>query len=250
MGVEEFCETSRSMMISGTGRELNTKDDFSEDKEQINNMVNINMSEENTIILTEDQGRELIKALNIEMSNSTKVFPCSFCNKVYRNERGRSIHIKSVHLQEKPFQCPQCEKAFACQNYLTEHRKIHSSDNRFRCSLCERNFSSNKVLKRHFRVHTGEKPFKCEYCEKRFAAASNLSEHRTLHTGRLPYTCNGCQGKFRLWTTLKKHSLKCEGASDDSKEETVTAAKHLEQVGMVTSHLHQGGPESLLDILS
>merc|ERR1712059_45044 len=79
------------------------------------------------------------------------------------------------------------------------------------------------------------------------ATCQNI-EHFTLVVFHIHVT--DARESFRLWTTLKKHSLKCEGASDDSKEETVTAAKHLEQVGMVTSHLHQGGPESLLDILS
>jgi KRAB domain-containing zinc finger protein len=64
-------------------------------------------------------------------------------------------------LQEKPFECPTCGKAFACQNYLTEHSKIHTGDTeRHKCSLCGKAFSTSKVLKRHFRIHTGERPFK------------------------------------------------------------------------------------------
>lgn len=182
--------------------------DFSRD---IVKMMDLNVNDENTIILNEDQGRELIKALQIEIVEGSEVYQCSICDKSYKSEKSRSIHLKTAHMNEKPFQCPECEKAFACQNYLSEHRKIHFSSDRFKCSLCNKSFSSNKVLKRHFRIHTGEKPFKCEYCQKTFAAASNLSEHRTLHTGRMPYSCTGCGGKFRLWTTLKKHTVKCDG---------------------------------------
>ena len=42
-------------------------------------VVNIDSNEENTIILTEDQGKQLIKALNIEMTDAGKAFPCSLC---------------------------------------------------------------------------------------------------------------------------------------------------------------------------
>jgi len=62
-------------------------------------VVNIDINEENTIILTSDQGQELIKALSIEMGDSNKMFPCSFCTKVYRSERSRTVHVKSIHLQ-------------------------------------------------------------------------------------------------------------------------------------------------------
>ena len=199
--------------------EQHSDGDKQETTAEFDNIVNIDMNEQNTIILTEDQGNELIKALNIEMVDESKHYQCHLCDKTYRNERSRTIHLKTVHLNEKPFQCPVCEKAFACQSYLTEHRKIHFCLDRFRCSLCDKTFSSNKVLKRHFRIHTGEKPFKCEYCDKRFAAASNLSEHRTLHTGRMPYTCTGCAGKFRLWTTLKKHTVKCDGVRPGNVKE-------------------------------
>eukprot|EP00092_Neocalanus_flemingeri_P030771 GFUD01033420.1.p1 GENE.GFUD01033420.1~~GFUD01033420.1.p1 ORF type:complete len:904 (+),score=181.26 GFUD01033420.1:107-2713(+) len=248
--VTEYCNNESQEIFMHTeteGQEATHHIDKQEFTTEFENIVNIDMNEQNTIILTEDQGKELIKALNIEMDDDSKIYPCSFCENTYRNERSRTIHLKSVHLNEKPFQCPVCEKAFACQNYLTEHRKIHFCMDRFRCSLCDKTFSSNKVLKRHFRIHTGEKPFKCEYCEKRFAAASNLSEHRTLHTGRMPYTCTGCGGKFRLWTTLKKHTVKCDGVDPVgfkekgkvTRESTVEGLKQME--GMTQVLVVDGG---------
>ena len=108
------------------------------------NIVNIDMNEQNTIVLTEDQGKELIKALKIEINDDSKLYPCNFCEKTYRNERSRTIHLKSAHMNEKPFQCPVCEKAFACPNYLTEHRKIYFCLDRVRCSLCDRTFHLTK----------------------------------------------------------------------------------------------------------
>jgi len=214
----------------------------------VNVCTDNDLFDSNTIIITEDQGSKLMEALAAEVTSQTKqfvkdpqsgkekeVYPCVECDKVYMNERSRSLHIKSVHLQEKPYQCDICDKAFVCASYLNDHRRVHDKIKPYQCSLCDKSFKTSRELTRHFRVHTGEKPFKCNDCGKRFSAPSNLSEHRTLHTGRLPYSCQGCGGKFRLWTTLKKHSVKCEGAKKETttKEESLVMLEDLGQ-GEVT----------------
>ena len=166
----------------------------------------------NGLELNENNEQVVMFANTGALGISQNMFLCNYCGNSYRNAESRVLHIKTVHVDQKPYICTICDKSFSLQRYLTQHENFHYSKDKFKCSLCEKTFSSNKVLKRHMRTHTGEKPYKCEFCGKTFAGASNLSEHRTLHTGRMPYECQKCKTKFRLWTTLNKHLAKCKGA--------------------------------------
>lgn len=69
---------------------------------------------------------------------------------IYRAGIGR------VTVQERPFQCTECNAAFARKPYLDIH----------------------------MRTHTGERPFECDVCFKRFTQKSSLNIHKTIHTGQ------------------------------------------------------------------
>ena len=80
-----------------------------------------------------------------------KSYYCSFewCGKKFQSINARRVHERSVHLNEKPFQCQICLKKFA-----------HKSD-----------------AKKHLHVHSGVKPYICLTCKKSFSQSSNLFTH-------------------------------------------------------------------------
>lgn len=84
-------------------------------------------------------------------------------------------HLRG-HRGEKPFICPDCDKAFARKSHLTshyetQHKNVKSSH---KCSLCDKSFHRSQQLEVHMRSHSGEKPFICSVCDKGFTRNSTL----------------------------------------------------------------------------
>ncbi|XP_073407327.1 uncharacterized protein [Dendrobates tinctorius] len=113
-------------------------------------------------------------------------------------------HTSSQSLNEKPFKCSQCKKAFIHQNQLMEHEKSHTGS-RNTCPECNKCFIRKSTLILHKRTHTGEKPFACTECGKRFSQRFNLVVHQRIHTGENPYVCTECCKSFRYRTGLLRH---------------------------------------------
>ncbi|EPQ32408.1 uncharacterized protein PFL1_00604 [Pseudozyma flocculosa PF-1] len=56
-------------------------------------------------------------------------FACSWngCGRTYTRKSGLSIHIRTQHLGERPFECPGCRKKFAHKHLVARHRRVCSS---------------------------------------------------------------------------------------------------------------------------
>lgn len=77
--------------------------------------------------------------LNIEMNNNShqkqnsshhkmnlKIFIC-FCGKIYKSKENVILHIKNIHLDEKPYSCEICHTGFSHRNGKNYHmRKFHT----------------------------------------------------------------------------------------------------------------------------
>ena len=84
-----------------------------------------------------------------------------------------TIH-KRMHNGDKPFKCPQCDKAFSESSNLSKHvsRKFLSPSTR------------NEFLTiRQLRTHTGERPYACPEpgCGKCFGRGDQLTRHMNVH---------------------------------------------------------------------
>ncbi|KAJ3610002.1 hypothetical protein NHX12_022096, partial [Muraenolepis orangiensis] len=84
-------------------------------------------------------------------------FQCSVLSDLVR-------HIKRLHAGEKPFPCPECDKAFKSGHHLVAHLRVHTGERPHRCPCCARSFSQRSNLRRHMSLHTGQKRYFCEKC--------------------------------------------------------------------------------------
>uniref|UniRef100_A0A8D0HL44 C2H2-type domain-containing protein n=1 Tax=Sphenodon punctatus TaxID=8508 RepID=A0A8D0HL44_SPHPU len=123
------------------------------------------------------------------------------------SEEGEEFEIREVIVDEKPFQCTVCAKAFKRAWELFSHEVVHNEERPFRCQLCQASFKRHSDYKSHALVHTEERPHRCEVCGKRFKRASNLAEHRRIHSGERPHRCGACAKRFKTPYELQRHAL-------------------------------------------
>lgn len=59
---------------------------------------------------------------------SAAAFPCTWngCNKVFTRKSTLSIHVRTAHLGERPFECSSCGRRFAHKHLVSRHRRICS----------------------------------------------------------------------------------------------------------------------------
>lgn len=65
-------------------------------------------------------------------------------------------------------------------------------DKSFQCKECDRSFKKSSDLKRHYWAHSSDCPFECDECGQRFRVNSNLKQHHLKHTNERPYECWLC----------------------------------------------------------
>jgi uncharacterized protein (DUF1786 family) len=52
---------------------------------------------------------------------------CDICNRRFRRQEHLKRHYRSLHTQEKPFQCSECGKKFSRSDNLAQHARTHGS---------------------------------------------------------------------------------------------------------------------------
>ncbi|KAF0027920.1 hypothetical protein F2P81_020661 [Scophthalmus maximus] len=134
-------------------------------------------------------------------------FRCAECGREFRQHSYLSDHLR-VHLQDKPFTCPTCQKGFTTHRILHVHQQsVHGGLKPFTCTVCRKSFSQRSGLTAHLRTHSGERPHACERCGKRFSSRSSLTVHQRVHTGEKAFGCDACGKKFSFSANLRRHRL-------------------------------------------
>ena len=119
-----------------------------------------------------------------------QMFPCKYCRKSFKADKGLKSHIKIVHeeasmiltVNKGTFRCIQCLKTFAKENYLKLHMKrCGDNSKRFQCNVCDASFVMNADLKQHKFRHMKHPCFSCKHCEKTFRQKSGLRGHQEIH---------------------------------------------------------------------
>ncbi|SCV69480.1 BQ2448_2500 [Microbotryum intermedium] len=163
----------------------------------------------------ERRGRELRSFQKFQVPNPPDLpqHP-SHADWIAASDHSTTSSIKK-EVNDKPYQCDDCGKAFARKSDLLRHSHIHSNLRQplspFVCSFpgCKKDFIQRSALTVHFRVHTGERPHVCAHpsCGKAFSDSSSLTRHRKTHTGAKPFQCDvpDCGKRFCRKITLTKH---------------------------------------------
>nr|CAI5857397.1 unnamed protein product [Callosobruchus analis] len=123
-------------------------------------------------------------------------YPCSLCEKVFKNKHHMKRHFMRNHEKNDNYVCYKCGKAVSTTQSLKAHLSMHDGVKPYKCNICDERFRTCATLKTHLRIHTDEKPFACKFCEKRFRQQPPLTIHIRTHTGERPYNCEICCKNF------------------------------------------------------
>lgn len=77
---------------------------------------------------------------------SARVFRCQEqgCDKVYKSKENLTLHVKNIHLKEKPYGCKYCSALFSHRNGKTYHeRKFHTKYLPHKCNIDGKYFFFN-----------------------------------------------------------------------------------------------------------
>ncbi|XP_026472937.1 zinc finger protein 83-like [Ctenocephalides felis] len=160
-----------------------------------------------------------------------QIYPCPHCDKRFMKPQAVDVHIKSVHLQERPFVCHQCGRAFSSKGTLNEHLLIHTDvtpfvcdcgkrfktihrlklhtdthrDTQYECPVCFLQLNTKRTLRQHLVIHKEIRAYTCKICQKSFKRYKGLKTHEILHSGRRPYTCPFCDRTFTNGSNCRSH---------------------------------------------
>ncbi|KYO22867.1 hypothetical protein Y1Q_0003332 [Alligator mississippiensis] len=116
-------------------------------------------------------------------------------------------HVKwQVSKDKQIFACQNCNKHFANERLLRDHRRGHVTY--VTCPLCDLVCTSVSSVKVHIRFrHCDECPFHCDHCESSSKNAYDLQKHVETHHESDAYSCDmeGCIFTARTLQTLRHH---------------------------------------------
>uniref|UniRef100_A0A8C5KVE4 Zinc finger with KRAB and SCAN domains 5 n=1 Tax=Jaculus jaculus TaxID=51337 RepID=A0A8C5KVE4_JACJA len=127
----------------------------------------------------------------------------SLCEEAY--SWNLTVIEDKMELQEQPYKCDLCGKAFSYSSDLTQHYRTHTAEKTYKCDLCREDAGQCFHIKPHQKTCPGMRPHQCHECGRGFTQKSHLDQHQRIHTGEKPFQCKECGMSFSWSCSLLKH---------------------------------------------
>lgn len=147
----------------------------------------------------------------VESISEEKPVQCPTCDKSFACKQNYEVHLKAVHDGEKPHKCGVCQRAFAYACSLKYHALSHikkeseTEIEQFPCDKCDKVFNHPSSLFYHKDTEHGNQRFICNKCDRSFKHRQLLQRHQTVHTKERPFKCSQCPLSFKTRTNLINH---------------------------------------------
>ena len=155
---------------------------------------------------SDDEGEsgDIPPAFNPDQLLGMMKYECTQCDKVFARQQYLRIHIKSIHGGSN-FACDLCDFTTNRKDGLKHHRESIHEGVVYPCDQCEYVANYKQRLKNHkLNVHLGVK-FPCSTCDYVGNNAPALKYHlETAHSG-LIFPCNMCDFVANGPINLKRH---------------------------------------------
>ena len=182
-----------------------------------------------------DSSPAVIKFTPGYMSMKSKSRTCEFCNKTFRDDKSFRMHCIAAHGVRKRKRDVNDEDTSVCKySSSTIEGKKDMEDKMWECGQCEAIFSSKKLLAEHKRgVHSRlgavpkdprrEKLYSCMQCDQIFNYKYEVERHRETHLafnkiGPHEFVCCICGLKVASKAALKIHIHRFHSKENETKD--------------------------------
>lgn len=109
---------------------------------------------------------------------------CQICKARFKNYYQKTRHMMQVHNAEG-IKCDMCEKKFNLKSNLMLHmRGVHLKERPYECSVCSMGFFIKRHMLGHYMAtHTNERKYKCDICGKAYATQNSKGKHMKKNHG-------------------------------------------------------------------
>ena len=136
---------------------------------------------------------------------------CSICHKHFPNERHLREHVRR-HINT--VQCPHCELTCNSPSRLLHHIRFRHMENKpHECPLCQKKFKTQYALSDHIESHR-QKTYECTMRGCKYSAKTLRSWQLHVKThlpDQLEYCCHICDKRYSTGTELTAHLKKTHG---------------------------------------
>jgi len=84
-----------------------------------------------------------------KFTHAPRIFKCDCCDQSFPRRNTLLVHLRAVHMQEKPYECDICGQRFPRSSSMTRHRRIHTGLPSYQCQYCHKTTTQRGDLNRH-----------------------------------------------------------------------------------------------------
>lgn len=112
--ISNSCSTSllgETIIFSENFKNLNINESYSQYEKILNNSFSYNASNSTKFKL-------MLEESSNQLENKKLFYDCFYegCKKIYKSKENLNLHIKNIHLKEKPYVCKYCPAQFSHRN--------------------------------------------------------------------------------------------------------------------------------------
>ena len=111
---------------------------------------------------------------------AAKMYQYDKCTKSYTRYSSLYKHSKTLHDDERPFECEVCQKTFVFRVTLNDHLVSHTDVKSHICPVCGKGYKQRSGMTKHLTVHQ-DPTYTCEICGKHFDRKTYLRSHLNTH---------------------------------------------------------------------